>query len=63
MNVLFISERQQLAVSKERHVLIVEDNGTEDGGRIIGRIMRHDDAIKIAQAMNWTVTYDDFAKP
>lgn len=59
MNVLFISERQQRAVSNRRHVLIVEDDGTDDGGRIIGRIVRHDEAIEIARSMNWTITYDE----
>jgi len=45
---------------RERKALLIEDDGTPDGGRIIGRIERHDEALAICKAMNWQITDDAF---
>lgn len=63
MNVILIREFDRLndhrvhsKRTKVERVLIVEDDGTEDGGREIAKIFNRDDALAIVKAMNWNVT-------
>lgn len=61
MNVILIKEVERLAHRRPVHVvLIVEDNGTEDGGRIIARVTRYADALAIVQAMEWNIISNEF---
>jgi len=63
MKVLFITEvdtikdhKQYAKCTKVCRVLIVEDDGSEDGGRTIAKVWRKTDANAIATAMKWEVT-------
>lgn len=41
--------------------LIIEDNGTDDGGRTIAICLLKADAVAIAAAMGWEITRDETA--
>ena len=61
MNVLLIKETvRRNKKPPQDTALIVEDNGTEDGGRIIARVTRYEDAVAIVKAMWWKITSDEF---
>lgn len=61
MKVLFLKETVRRSKQPPQDtVLIVEDNGTEDGGRIIARVTRYSDAVDIVKAMWWKITHNEF---
>jgi hypothetical protein len=61
MNVLFLKETVRRGKQPPLDtVLIVEDNGTEDGGRIIAKVTRYSDAVDIVKAMWWKITFNEF---
>lgn len=61
MKIIIIKER---VVRKKlppiESALLVEDNGSPDGGRIVARITRYEEAIAVCRAMGWEVTDDEF---
>jgi hypothetical protein len=57
VNIIIETERKP----KGGHLaMLIEDNGTQDGGRIVGTIERYEDAVAICKAMGWKITEDAF---
>ena len=63
MKVVFLSEIERLndnrLISKRtqvERVLVIEDDGSEDGGREIAKFWNRSDAVAVAEAMGWTVS-------
>lgn len=63
MNVIFISEIERLSDHREivkrthvERVLVIEDDGTEDGGKTIAKFWSRKDAFAVAEAMGWSVS-------
>lgn len=59
MKVILIRER----LNNRDSVLIIEDDGTPDGGRAICRVSRYPEARAICAAMGWQITDDEFGGP
>jgi len=62
MKVIFVSEKERLKdhrIIEKRtlveRVLVLEDDGSEDGGRTIAKIWKRNDAYAIAKAVGWDV--------
>lgn len=63
MKVIFLSEIERLndnrSIAKRtqvERVLVIEDDGSEDGGREIARFWKRSDAFAVAKAMGWVVS-------
>ena len=63
MKVAFLSEiervndhREFAKRTKVERVLVIEDDGTDDGGRTIAKFWDRKDAFAVAEAMGWVVS-------
>lgn len=63
MKVIFLSEIERLndnrSITKRtqvERVLVVEDDGSDDGGRAIAKFWSRADAFAVAKAMGWIVS-------
>ena len=62
MRVIFLDQPERVndhvKVSKRsvvKRVLVIEDDGTEDGGRTIAKFWKRADAFSVADKMGWIV--------
>ena len=58
--VVFWTDHDAIGTGRKRkrvtRTLVIEDDGSEDGGRTIARVWRKEDAEAMATAFRWTVS-------
>ncbi|MGV0949256.1 MAG: hypothetical protein ACOYB3_01195 [Azonexus sp.] len=59
MNIIIETERTKQGTA----FMLIEDDGSQDGGKIVLRAYDYQVALAVCKAMGWTITSDAYTDP
>lgn len=63
MNIIIETERLFRGGKAGTCFMLIEDDGSPDGKRIVARLYDHAEALAVCKAMGWTITDDAYDDP